>query len=431
MASINPFKGIHYNTDLAGSLDKAISPPYDVISPAQQDALYANSEYNFVRIILNRSEPNDKSPEDLYERSAGCLKSWLDNGVLTEDEEDSFYVYEQEFTNPLDGGRLSRLGLFCALKLSPYEEGVVLPHEETRKKAKEDRLHLMRATSANTEPIFGLYEDEKNSVRTELLQAMRDTEPMLTATMGEEIERVWRISDPAKLSRIQHLFANARIWIADGHHRYETGLTYRDERRKALTTQTEDPPSDYILIILSAFNDPGLAVLPTHRMVKNIPLKVFMELPESLEEFFKVERMESEKVLERLNVSDDSHRFGMVLSDGCYLLTLRDIDVAIGGISGHADVWKRLDVSLLQELILSGKLGIASEQLATTPDIAYTRDTQEAMRKVSDEEYQVAFLLAPPHAVDVRNVALAREKMPPKSTYFYPKQWSGLLLRKV
>ena len=431
MAIIRPFKGIHYNTNLVGSLDQVISPPYDVITPAQRDALYASGEYNFVRIILNRPEPGDESVDESYQRAARYLDTWLETGVFASDEEVSFYVYEQEFTNPLDGERLSRLGLFCALKLSPYEEGVVLPHEETRKKAKEDRMHLMRTTSANTEPIFGLYEDEKNSVRSELLQTMQASNPMLTATVGDEIERVWRISDSVILSRIANMFADASIWIADGHHRYETGLSYRDERRKALSSPLADMACDYILIILSAFNDPGLVVLPTHRLVRNIPSNTLAELPNNLRELFEVERMESEEMLKRLATPDDTHRFGMALARGSYLLTLRDLDTAIRRITGHADVWKKLDVSLLQELILSGQMGISAEQLATTPDIAYTRDTHEALNKVAEGECQVAFILAPPHADDVRHVALSHEKMPPKSTYFYPKQWSGLLMRKV
>ncbi len=431
MAIIRPFKGIHYNTNLVGSLDQVISPPYDIITPMQRDALYARGEFNFVRIILNRPEPGDNSVEVPYLRAAHYLETWLETGVFVLDDENSFYVYEQEFTNPLDGERISRIGLFCVLKLSPYEDGVVLPHEETRKKAKEDRLQLMRATSANTEPIFGLYEDEKNSVRSELMQAMQASNPMLTATVGDEIERVWRISDSVILSRISKMFEDAPIWIADGHHRYETGLSYRDERRNALSTPPADMACDYILIILSAFNDPGLVVLPTHRLVRNIPSNTLAELANNLRESFDVERMKSEEMLTRLAASDDTHRFGMVLAQGSYLLTLRDLDVAIGRITGHADVWKKLDVTLLQELILCGHLGISAEQLTTTPDIAYTRDTHEALNKVTGGEFQVAFILSPPHADDVRRVALSHEKMPPKSTYFYPKQWSGLLLRKL
>jgi uncharacterized protein (DUF1015 family) len=431
MAIIRPFKGIHYDTDLVGSLDRVISPPYDVITPAQRDTLYARGEYNFVRIILNRSEPGDKSVTEPYMRAAHLLDAWLETGVFVQDEEESFYVYEQEFTNPLDGERLSRLGLFCALKLSPYEEGVVLPHEETRKKAKEDRLQLMRATSANTEPIFGLYEDDKNSVRAELLYVMKDSNPMLMATVGDEIERVWRISDPVILSRISDMFKEASIWIADGHHRYETGLNYRDERRKALSSPPPDMACDYILAILSGFHDPGLVVLPTHRLVRNIPSSRLANLPNHLRELFDVERMGDEELLARLSAPTDAHRFGMVIAQGAYLLTLMDLDAAMSRITGHAEVWKKLDVSLLQELILSGQMGITAEQLTTTPDIAYTRDPHEALTKVADGEFQVAFILSPPHADDVRHVALSHEKMPPKSTYFYPKQWSGLLLRKV
>jgi len=436
MAEISPFHGMHYSPEKV-DIDRVVGPPYDVLGPDEQDALYAASPFNFVRVMLNRPEHGDGESSSPYTRAAAFLNEWLASGILVEDPEPALYLYRQEFTNPADGHRYTRSGLFCAIKLEPYEAGVVLPHEETRTKAKEDRLRLMRATSANPEPIFGLYEDEQGELGA-LYDRIAQDKPMLEAHSGGDSHRVWRAADPGAISHAQRFLAPRQVWIADGHHRYETGLTYRDERRKSAppTQRPDDPtarPYDYLLIVLTAFTDPGIVVLPTHRLVRNVPGSRIAELYLQLERYFDIEPVHPQDLDTRMkgDPSAGVHRFGVFMRDKAWILTLRDPSVMDAAVEGHADCWKQLDVSILQALVLERSLGIPAASLATTPDIGYTRDRDDAIERVNSGEYQIALLLNLPSADEVRQVAAAGDKMPPKSTFFYPKLWSGLLLRRV
>jgi uncharacterized protein (DUF1015 family) len=431
MATIAPFKGIHYNTNIAGKLENLISPPYDVITPVQQANLYAKSDKNFVRIILNRPKSPDEPIEAIHGRASALFRSWLQEGILEEDADECFYIYEQQFINPANGERLSRIGLFCALKLEPYSAGVVLPHEETRKKAKLDRLLLMRASSANTEPIFGLYEDLENMIRGMIRKTYENSVPSLAAEVNGETHRVWRMNEKSSIAAIADVLKDRRIWIADGHHRYETALNYRDEIRTANPDLTQNHPCDYILIILSAFNDPGLVTLPTHRLVRNIASARMSSFIPSLSKWFDV-RDATESDLKELSASASGlHRFGLVLKDGCFFFQLKEGVSVTELIQSHAEVWKRLDVSILQELVLGGMLGFPADTLAITPDISYSREVEEVLRSVQIGEFDAGFILSMPSAEDVRLIASAGEKMPPKSTFFFPKQWSGLLMRRL
>jgi uncharacterized protein (DUF1015 family) len=430
MAEIIPFRAIHYAAAQVGSLDSVTAPPYDVLSPEAQNALYDASPFNIVRIMLNRVEANDTPDNNPYTRAAGLLREWLAKGVLTEDDQPALYLYEQEFTSPLDGSRLTRTALFCALHLEPYAAGIVLPHEETRTKAKEDRLNLLRATHANTEPIFGLYEDPDAFVRRTLDGAAAAD---FAVTVHGDHHRVRRITEGENITAIQAFLHDRRVWIADGHHRYETSLAYRDERRQAAGDPASPQPYDYILIALVSFNDPGIVVLPTHRLVRGIAPGRLEQLTEQLKRFFTLESVPLEELPARMlaDVTQGVHRFGMVTAGEATVLTLRDESPMEQAGEGHCDAWKRLDVSILQTLVLERSLGIPPASLAATPDVAYTRETAEALRRVQSGEFQIAFLLNLPTADEVRLVAAAGDKMPAKSTFFYPKLWSGLVLRSL
>lgn len=432
MAEIIPFQGIHFAQEKIGDLGSVVAPPYDVISPTQQSILYAASAYNVVRIILNRPEPNDDEAHNPYTRAAFYLESWLNAGVLVQDEKPALYVYCQEFTNPADGARYLRTALFCAMKLEPYAAGVVLPHEETRTQAKEDRLRLMRATRANTEPIFGLYEDPEGVVVRALESGLADT-PDQQVTVEGDHHSIWRVEKPEAITAVQQFLRPRPVWIADGHHRYETALTYRDERRAAEDNPKGPREYDYILTGLVSFTDPGLVVLPTHRLVKNIPAGQLEQLYLQLERYFTIESVVPDKVAARMKAEPGSgiHRFGLVQRGRSWVLTLRDEALMDAAAEDRSPVWKRLDVSILQALVLERSLGIPASSLATTPNVGYTRDMNEALSAVHSGEWQIALLLNLPTADEVRRVASAGDKMPPKSTFFYPKLWSGLLLRML
>lgn len=428
MAEIVPFRAVTYDCTAAGALESNIAPPYDVLSADEQGSLYAASPHNCVRIILNRAEPGD-GLDDSYARAADYLSRWLQSGILREDPEPALWLYRQEFTSPVDGTRLQRYGVFCALKLEPYSSGVVLPHETTRSGAKEDRLRLMRVLRANPEPIYGLYEDRGEHTLAGMMRRIA-AEPDLSAVIDGDRHDVWRIADPDVVVGFQSALRDRRIWIADGHHRYETAIAYRDERRASC----DDPDAaEHILIALTPFEDPGLLVLPTHRLVRGLSADLVRNLPQSLDREFVVEKTTPERLADAMSPSSsaDCHRFGMLLADGAWTLTLRT-EAAMDGIaSGASEAWRLLDVSILQALVLDRALGIPMDSLATTANVGYTRDRAEAERLVRSGDYQAAFILNVTSADDVRMVAAAGDRMPPKSTFFYPKLWSGLVLRRL
>ncbi len=426
MAEIVPFRGITYDLSLVGGLASAVSPPYDVISAAEQKALYNAGPYNFVRVILNRAESEDDE-DCTYHRAAGYLQTWLSEGVLREDREEALYHYRQEFTNPADGRRYSRDGIFCALRLEPYSCGIVLPHEETRMKAKSDRLALMRATVSNPEPIYALYEDPAQHTSALFSSAVLSA-PDLSVTIDADLHEVRRIIDVDTIGSFQRYLSDRRIWIADGHHRYETALAYRDGQPEG----SRNPAAEYVLTVLSAFEDPGLVVLPTHRLIRNLPDSRIEQLIVRIERYFDVSPSTTSDLMRRLTGAGGAkHVFGLVLRDESYLLELRDERTMDEAVLNHSPDWKRLDVSILQTLVLERALEIPASALATTPDVGYTRDWNEAFAAVTSGAYQAALLLAQPSADEVKRVAAAGEKMPPKSTFFYPKLWSGLVLRSL
>ncbi|HZP83120.1 MAG TPA: DUF1015 domain-containing protein [Chthonomonadaceae bacterium] len=436
MAQIAPFAGIHY-APARVPIAAVIAPPYDVISPAQQDALYARHPQNIVRLILNKEEPGDDARHNRYTRAAAFLRDGLAHGALVQDDAPALYEYVQQFEHPLEPERLLvRRALFVALRLEPYENGVVLPHEETHPKAKADRLELMRATRANPEPIFGLYEDPAQTVANRLEAARGASDPMLMAifpgqrTPDAEQHLLYRHTDSRLLADIAAFFAPRRVWIADGHHRYETALNYQREQGDG----GGQKPSDYLLIGLSAFEDPGLVILPTHRLVKNLPAARLEQLALQLDRYFHVQTMPTTAARAWIKrQTSEEKRFALLLPQGkAYALTLRDLGLADAALdNAHCAAWRHLDVTILQALVLDRTLGISWAALAHTPDVAYTRDEEEAVQKVQSGEYQLACLLQNPTVTEVRDVAAAGDKMPQKSTFFYPKLWSGLILRSL
>ena len=382
------------------------------------------------RSILNKETPEDNENNNRYTRANSFLQESLANGTLLKDNESALYEYIQKFEHPLNPQQIvERRTLFVALKLEPYEKGVVLPHEETHPKAKADRLLLMKATQANPEPIYGLYEDPNLEIAKLLDSARGDSEPFLKAVYAgetaEDAEQhlIYRHNNPEIIRKIQALFEPKRVWIADGHHRYETALNY----------QKENPKADALLIGLSAFEDKGLVVLPTHRMVKNVSASRMLELPLQLERYFhlRVLSIEEGRAWIKQEVVGEK-RFVIILPQKAYALTLRDIGIMEKASEGdHCQAWRHLDVSILQFLVLDRSLGISWQALAHTPDVAYTRDEEEAVQKVANGEFQLSCMLQNPTVTEVRDVASAGDKMPQKSTFFYPKLWSGLILRFV
>lgn len=424
MADIAPFRAVHYDPTRLGSLDHVVAPPYDVIDDRMRDRLYGASDRNVVRIILNAPEPDD-APGDAHRRAAECVRRWLDDGTLTESEEPALYLYRQSFESALNGSRTERHGVFCALRLSPYADGIVLPHEFTKPKAKADRLDLMRATRANTEPIMVLYEDPALRLIGRLRQAAAGADPLLTAHVGEDTHEVWRIDDRSTVDAFVRGMADRKVWIADGHHRYETALDYRAE-----PAGSTEPPAgtDRILVTLIPFEDPGLVVLPTHRMVHGLSDEQLGRLQSDMDELFlSTPVADDESLLDRINgMRSSDGAFIMVTSASMSLLRLKEPGCMEYAAPGMSDSWRSLDVSILQTLILD-----RIAEMEPSAEVTYTRFPAEAIALARAGRVNVSFIVGCPTADDVRTVTAQGDRMPAKSTFFDPKLWSGLLLRRL
>lgn len=448
MAEIKGFRGVRYDASRTnGALDTLVAPPYDVISPQEQAALYAKHPKNVVRLILGRED-------DKYSAAARAFREWLADGTLTADPDPAVYVYRQSFQDPLTGQACpERIGLVCLLKLEEYATGGVLPHENTLTAAKADRLELLRASQAQFESIYGLYSDPDRAVQS-FLSEYDDREPVMEAVADAigSSHAIERINDENAIQTLQNLLRDKQIFIADGHHRYETALNYRRETRAAQSVpEGETIPEDFILITLTAFEDEGLLVLPTHRLVRGVEESKINGLRAALAPEFTVQPLPTApssgggreassaadaRVLEQA-IEDQAKAgqvaFGIALPDGVFVATLQQgVGAASGdGAGASASALSRLPVTLLQTRILEQKLGIDASALAAGGQVAYTRDAADALVRVRSGEYQAAFVLGRPAVAEVRGVSLAGDKMPQKSTFFFPKLLSGLLMRDL
>jgi uncharacterized protein (DUF1015 family) len=414
MAEVKPFRGVRYTLERPEQAADVICPPYDVISPAMQAQLLARSESNVVRLELPIDEPSDDGANNRYTRAAALYRQWQQSGVLAKDDSPSIYLYGQRYF--VDGKPQERLGLLGALKVEPYEAGVVLPHEQTFPKHKEDRYRMLTAAQAQFSPIFGLYSAPEKSVRTEL-DRWAATPPIAIAPDPEGVEhRLWAIDDPAFARWAAEVFAGRQVFIADGHHRYETALRYRNERRAA----APDAPlaaHDHVMTFLVEMDDPGLVLLPTHRLLRNLPNPAPGRA--MLEKLF---QWETTTVDAALNLQH--HQIGLLLSDGsAHRLTLRDPKALDAFDTEHSEGWRDLDVAILHRLVLE-----EGYRLTDTTQITYTRDPQEAVQRVQTGEFAAAFLLPPPRVEELKIVAGAGDRMPEKSTYFWPKAMTGLVI---
>ncbi len=386
MAEFIPFRGFRYG----GALSDLICPPYDVIDDVAHERLYARSPQNFVRVEYPKHGPDDK-----YARAAKDLRDWIGRDLLRRDERDSFYLHEHHFE--IAGRRLVRRGIFGALRLYPQSEGVVLPHELTFPKAKADRLELLRATRANTSPVFGMFADEDKLMRS-LGEAART--PVGEATIGTEHHRLERIEDPSTVKRIAAALRDKRVYIADGHHRYETALNYLAE----LGGLGPKAPERYTLALLCALDDPGLRIFATHRIVRGAE--------DALESA--IARSFDVSVIDRGALGDIQG--GIVVARGGSFRSLAPRSTS--DLSALPAAWRTLPVALAEELLVKPAREAGAE-------IAYEHDTERAIAAGT------AILL---RAVDpplLRRIADAGERLPQKTTYFYPKVPAGLVVRTL
>jgi len=402
-------------------LEDLVAPPYDVISSEMRAKLGARSDHNVVWVTLPESLSDDRSKFVKYGRAALRLSEWRRDGILAADLEPSVYRLEQKFVNPLDGIERVRTALITLLKIEPYEKGVVLPHEQTFPKHKEDRLRLLEATRAHVECIFGLVEDDDRRM-VRLMESAPFASTSHVVTDDGISHSLSRCTDEEAVREIQRYMSRSRVWIADGHHRYETALKFRE----ALGTQPTLIPEDFILIALSSMKDPGLALLPTHRIVTRFTVPL-AEANVRLATYFTTRRMGNDELPTAVRelMNPKVRAFGIVLPGQTGLLAiLDDPNVALKLIeSPGSNLLKTLDVTILHEIILKRCFGVEG-----LDRVEYTRDAHEAVRRVQSGEHTMAVITNPPSVEAMRRIAEAGEKMPQKSTYYYPKLLSGLLM---
>lgn len=409
MAHLVPFRGIRYNNKRFKDLSALFTPPYDTISKEEQEWFYRKSPYNIIRIILGKEMEGDNPLENRYTRARDYLARWLSQGILLEDPSPSIYIYSQSFS--YQGVCYERNGFIALLKLEGFDQGVVYPHERTLSGPKEDRFMLLHHCMAHTEPIFLLYEDPGGWIRDEILsQIEREPTIEFTYECGTR-HRLWAIDDPKTISRITTGMEKKAVYIADGHHRYEVALSFRDK-------------SPYVMVYMVDMDDEGLLILPAHRLIKGLSTEERSDIMQRIERYFCKEEVDSlETLLKRLNQMKDQHPFGMYINGRYTLLVLKGEEV-LREIKNP--LLRRLDVVILHHLIL----GMGGEEVEVEEKINYTTSPFEAKKMVEDGKYEMAFFLNPTKVQDVKEVAHSGEPMPGKATYFYPKPLSGLVLYK-
>ncbi len=419
---IEPFAALMFNRSRCGALAEVVAPPYDLIDKARQDALYARSPYNIVRLELNRDA-------DPYASAEETLARWLREGIVERAAHPSIYFYTQSFE--LEGRRLVRSGLIARIRLEEFSTGRILPHERTFPAAREDRLRLLTATGTNVSPIFGLY-PSGNTELEGLLARVAGREPMLDVTDDAGIVNQIRLIDaPEEIRIVQRVLAEVRVLIADGHHRYETALEYR--RRMRATAGGTRMPYDYVMMTLVAFNDPGLVILPTHRLIRRLDRDAMMSFAARARELFDIEEFENnDAMLAALSVHGRG-ALGIALKGerAMRLLRLKNYDALASTLPDVPKEVRELGVSILHTLVLDRIFALRPDGVRKGGNIEYTIDARAALAAVERGEAAGAFLMNPPSVHDVERVCGAGATMPEKSTYFYPKLLTGLVMNQL
>jgi uncharacterized protein (DUF1015 family) len=432
MATIRPFQGVRYNPERIDDLSAVISQPYDRVRHGLQDKYYDRNPYNVVRIIKGKEEASDDESHNVYTRARDYYRSWLAEGVLMREDTPALYVLRQNFTLP-DGTEKSRQGLVTAFQLSPFDEGIVLPHERTHSGPKVDRLNLMRATQANYGHIFMLYPgDRVNELLDEAVERASGFE-VHELFEKDVTQQFWAVTDREIVATVvEEMAPKKNLIIADGHHRYETALNYRDEMRDK---HPDAPPSagfNYRMVTLVSMTDPGLVILPTHRLIHSYDRMSGEEILEQAGADFQVRSLDGREALEKaLDEATPEHpRIGFY--DGSYtVLQLKSPDVMDRILPGRDPAWRMLDVSVLHEVLIERVMGISKEAVERKENIEYLRDPQMGYDAVDEGDAEFLFVMNPTRMEQVRACTAAGEKMPQKSTDFYPKVISGLVMMPI
>jgi uncharacterized protein (DUF1015 family) len=433
MPEIQPFRGLRYDLGHVGSLSDVVCPPYDVIGPELQTQLYKRHPANVIRLELNREEPGDDETNNRYSRAAQFLKNWRSEGVLFAEAQPALYVYNQTFT--VEGRTVTRRGFMARCHLSRFGEGNIYPHEETMAGPKQDRLLLTRATKANLTQIFGLYPDPENAAQNLLEQAVTNVAPLEATDHLGVVHRMWPVIDLRLISQVEGILGPKAVFIADGHHRYETACNYRDELVAKQGPLRSDHPANYVLMMLIGMNDPGLLVLPTHRLFRGLPSMSAEDLIRRLGDCFSC-RLAGEGADLASTIWDDIETTGDQGTLG--LFTQKDERWVLASITPagkarmakiapeHSADWQGLGVSILHRLVIDTLL-----EARDLPKPRYVHLVEEVVAGAESSEFPLSVLVMPATVDHIRSISEHGERMPAKSTYFYPKLLGGLVINPL
>jgi uncharacterized protein (DUF1015 family) len=428
MAGVLPFRAYRYDPGLVNALSKVVTQPYDKISPALQADYYAASPYNICRVILGRQSAGDDADRNAYARAARSLGAWMKEGILTQDAEAALYPYFQAYATP-DGRRLTRKAFIGAGVLEPFGRGVKA-HERTLAGPKADRLNLLRALGASCELIFMLYDDPQGEVNRLLDEAIAG-EPREATDEDGNAHRLWTLADPGRIRAIQARMAATSLLIADGHHRYETALTYQKEQQGKGVRCRGPETYDAVPMAFVALQDPGLTILPTHRAVHSVKGFDAARLLARLAGDFEVSELKTSGGA-ACAAATGRWTFALALQDGRgFRLKLKHPDPATVVPGRQSAEWKRCDVAVLHSLILEKHLGIGAKEMEQESNLHYFRSPGEAFDALRNGHAQGVFFVPPTPIEDVRRTSALGERMPQKSTDFYPKLLSGLVVYKI
>jgi uncharacterized protein (DUF1015 family) len=439
MAEVKPFKGVLFNTKEINDLAKVIAPPYDVISSSYQNDLYRRHPNNVIRLILGKRDSGDTDADDLHKRSAGYFKQWLADKVLIRDSDEAFYLTNVEFS--VENKRVTRYGIIGLVKLEPFDKGVVLPHESTFSKVKSERLNLMKRSRANFCSIFGLYSDRADSL--DHIKAAADSRRAdfdITDDQGIR-HKLWRLTDERSRNDIQTALAGKTVYIADGHHRYETALNYRNWLKQTDPQFDERHPANFVMMSLSSLEDPGMVIFPAHRLVKDVPEQAMAALMPKLRQFFNIESIPIDQGVDVAIAEADAalaankHRNAIMAymkeNGAVHVMVLNEGVMAErygGELPGPL---LDLDVTVLTRLIMMDLLGFDQARLDDATKISYRTTSPEAVDAVINGKADIAFIMNPTRIEQVQRVAEHGLIMPRKSTYFYPKIISGQVMNTL
>lgn len=426
MAEIKAFKGLRY-TEKAGKTAEVCCPPYDIISPEQKQEYLKANENNIIRLELPKTANDDDSA---YVAAGECLNDWLSKEILKRDDKEGIYIYEMQFAT--NSGNYAVKGFVSLVKLHEFSEGIILPHEETLSKAKADRFNLMCATGCNFSQIYSLYMDEDGGAFGIINEASKGTPDSEYTDSDGVTHRMWCVYDKATQDALAAKMADKKLYIADGHHRYETALRYK----KHIAEQGGDKgTSEYVAMMLVNMENDGLVVFPTHRIVRDLPDFNYDAVIEKCKDYFEVTPyLNREKGEIGLADSYKAGKKAFVLFNGdnnYTLLVLKDSEAMKALMPDCSEALRGLDVSVLHTLVLERIFGIDKENMANQINLTYTRSADEAISVVDGKKANCCFLLNPTRVSEIRDVAQAGEKMPQKSTYFYPKLTTGLVMNKI